>query len=127
MNPRHAFVAFALLVPQAAQAVCVPALSVSATALNFGVYDPGAGSADKSTATISLQCTVGLLPSFTVALSAGNSASYSARRMTTGSDALRYNLYTDSNDTMIWGDGSGATSTDSFDGIISLGATNFTV
>jgi spore coat protein U-like protein len=95
--------------------------------LNFGVYDPGAASAGKSTATITLKCLVGLLPSFNVTLSAGNSGSYAVRKMTEGGDTLSYNLYTDSNDTMIWGDGNGGTSTDNYDGLISLGGTQFTV
>ena len=127
MRRIFALAALMLLVPEAAWAVCVPALSVSATTLNFGIYDPSAGAADKSTATISLQCTIGLLPSFSVALSTGGSGSYTMRRMTNGGDALNYNLYTDPNGTMIWGDGSGGTSIDSFDGLISLGTTTFTV
>lgn len=127
MIARTCLVALALLVPQLAHAACIPSLRVSATLLNFGVYDPGATAAGKSTATITLKCLVGLLPSFSVALSAGNSGSYAVRKMMNGGDALNYNLYTDSNATMIWGDGNGGTSTDNYDGLISLGSTQFTI
>ncbi|HEY1836877.1 MAG TPA: spore coat U domain-containing protein [Rhizomicrobium sp.] len=127
MRGRYAFVVFALLLSQSAQAICVPSLGVSATELNFGVYDPGAASANTSMATITLQCAVGLLPSFSVALSPGGSGSYAMRRMTNGSAVLSYNFYTDPNDTVVWGDGSGTTSTDSSSGLLSLGATSFTV
>jgi spore coat protein U-like protein len=47
--------------------------------------------------------------------------------MANGTDMLSYNLYTDAGHTMIWGDGSGGTSTNSFGGLISLGSTSFTV
>jgi spore coat protein U-like protein len=110
-----------------AQAVCVPSLSVSATTLDFGVYDPGATSSTKSTGKVTVQCLVGVLPSFSVALSTGNSGSYATRQMANGTDRLDYNLYTDSNHTMVWGDGTGTTSTASFSGLISLLSTSFVV
>jgi spore coat protein U-like protein len=116
-----------VFVPDAAQTACIPSLSVGATALSFGVYDPGSASSIKSTGTVTVECLVGVLPSFTIALSAGNSGSYAVRQMSNGSDRLNYNLYTDSNHTVVWGDGTGATSTDSFAGLISLLSTNFTV
>jgi spore coat protein U-like protein len=120
-------VALPFAFPGAADAACLPALSVSATTLNFGVYDPEAASSDKSTGTITLQCTIGLLPSFNVALSTGGSGSYAMRQLANGSSVLAYNLYADSSHTMVWGDGTGGTTMDSFSGLISLGATNFTV
>lgn len=127
MKTRLALLVVLLFMPQIAGAVCVPALTVNATTLNFGVYDPGAESSDNSTATISLQCAIGLLPSFTVALSTGDSGSYSPRRMLNGSSTLSYNLYIDQRHMVVWGDGTGATSTESFDSLLSLGGTNFTV
>jgi spore coat protein U-like protein len=121
-----ACLATALLIPGSVLGACIPRLSVSATALDFGVYDPGSSMATKSNATVTLQCLVGLLPSFTVALSPGGSGNYSQRAMSQGGNALLYNIYVDPNGTMVWGDGSGATSTKSFSGLLSLGATNFT-
>jgi spore coat protein U-like protein len=70
---------------------------------------------------------VGLLPSFTVALSAGNSNDFTTRTMSNGSNTLAYNLYVDSNRMMIWGDGTGGTSTQTFSGLLSLLSTSFTV
>lgn len=118
---------FALLAPESALAACIPSLSVDASALNFGVYDSGAAMSTRSTGTITLQCLVGLLPSFTVALSTGGSNDFGTRKMSNGGDTLSYNLYTDSNHMVVWGDGTAGTSTQTFDGLLSLGSTNFTV
>jgi spore coat protein U-like protein len=115
-----------LLAPNAAMAACIPSLSANASVVNFGVYDPGAAMSTRSTGTITLQCLIGLLPSFTVALSTGGSNSFTTRTMTNGSSTLNYNLYVDSNRMMIWGDGTGGTSTQSFGGLLSLGSINFT-
>jgi spore coat protein U-like protein len=127
MRLRLCFLAIVIFFPQTARAICVPALSVSATGVNFGVYDPGAASSTKSMGTVAVQCTIGILPSFQVALSTGGSGSYATRKMSNGTDRLSYNLYTDAGRTIIWGDGSGGTSINSFGGLISLGSTSFTV
>lgn len=116
-----------LLVPQVASAVCVPAMTVRASGVSFGTYDPGAASPTQSMGTVKVQCTVGLLPSFSVALSAGSSQNFAQRTMKNGSDALAYNLYVDPNGMSVWGDGTGATVTQSFDSLLSLGSTKFTV
>lgn len=116
-----------LLVSGPTVAACIPSLSVNASALNFGVYDPGAATSTRSTGAITLQCLVGLLPSFTVAISAGGSNDFSAREMSNGGGTLSYNLYVDSQHMMVWGDGTAGTSTQSFSGLLSLGSTNFTI
>ena len=67
--------------------------------------------------SVAVQCTIGILPSFQVALSTGGSGSYATRKMSNGTDTLSYNLYTDAGHTIIWGDGSGGTSTNSFGGL----------
>lgn len=112
-----------VLLPCPAQAICT-SLAVSATPLDFGVYDPSAGAA--STGTVTVQCGVGILPSLTVTLTTG-SGSYGQRRMLQGSDALTYNLYVDAAHMMVWGDGTGGTATQGLSGLISLGATDYTV
>jgi spore coat protein U-like protein len=116
-----------LLAPNAARAACIPSLSVNASTLSFGTYDPGAATSPRSTGAVTVQCLVGLLPSFTVALSAGGSNDFTMRTMSNGSNRLAYNLYVDSNRMMIWGDGTGGTSTQSFSGLLSLLSTSFTV
>lgn len=112
-----------LLLSCPAQAVCT-SLAVSATPLDFGVYDPSVTRA--STGTITVQCGVGILPSLTITLTAG-SGSYAQRRMQLGPDALNYNLYVDAAHMTVWGDGSGGTATQGLSGLISLGSTDYTV
>jgi len=48
--------------------------------------------------------------SATIAITSGL-GSFSARKMTAGSDSLTYNLYKDSTCTQVWGDGTGSTFT----------------
>lgn len=85
----------------------------SAGNLAFGAsYAPGAGAAT-TTSTISVNCTKGT--PFTVALGAGAStgATVQNRNMTgTANPAalLNYQLYSDSADTTVWGDGTAGTS-----------------
>jgi spore coat protein U-like protein len=113
------------LLPTAANALCT-SFGVTATALNFDVYDPAAGGATAATGTVTVQCGVGLLPSFSVALSKGG-GTYAQRMMVKGADELNYNLYADSAHMMVWGDGTGGTVTQSLTGIITLGSTKYTV
>lgn len=47
--------------------------------------------------------------SYTVLLSAGDAGSYSPRKLSGGAHTLSYNLYTDPLRTIVWGDGSGGT------------------
>lgn len=121
-----------LLVPRpAAAALCgtfLDPLSVSATTLAFGNYL--AASASASTTTVTISCGLlglDLLPSFTVALSAGNSASMATRKMLFGAASLNYNIYTTLGGASIWGDGSGGSVTQSFNGgLLHLGTVPFT-
>ena len=76
----------------------------------FGAYDALSPAPLDAVGTISYLCTP---PRPTVQISAGSSGSYSARTMRSGAATLRYNLYVDAARTMIWGDGSAGTFTDS--------------
>lgn len=125
MRAEIAFAAIVLLLPVPAQAVCV-SFGVTASLLDFGVYDPGAAGNAASTGGVSVQCGIGILPAFSVSLSKG-SGSYAQRTLTNGADRLNYNLYADGGHTMVWGDGTGGTVTQSLTGIITLGATTYTV
>jgi spore coat protein U-like protein len=114
-----------LLLPIPAQAICT-SFGVTASLLNFGVYDPGAAGNLSSTGSVSVQCGIGVLPAFSVSLSKG-SGSYVQRTMKNGANTLNYNLYADGGHMMVWGDGTGGTVTQSLTGIITLGATAYTV
>ena len=125
----------AMLAPMPAFALLcgleVGTIVVSATPVNFGVYDPSSASATDANGSITIECGIlgiDLLPSFTVGLSAGQAASYAPRKMASGPSSLSYNLYTTASHAIVWGDGTGGTSTNAFDGLISLlASTSLTV
>ena len=95
-----ALAASSLLAPSSAEAAC----AVSTVGVAFGVYNAISPADDLSTGTVNVNCH----PSDdapVVALSAGSSGSILARRMQNGPTNLNYNLYTDINRTIIWGNG----------------------
>jgi len=120
-----AFFLYAVLFPASAHAICT-SFGVTATALDFGVYDPDASGPSSSTATVTVQCGVGILPAFSVALSSGG-GTYAQRFMINGTERLNYNLYADAAHMTVWGDGTGATVVQSLSGLITLGSTRYTV
>jgi spore coat protein U-like protein len=84
---------------------------VSSGNLAFGVYMPNAG-ARTASSVVSVRCTGGT--AFTVALSAGQEASFAPRKMKDASNnELEYNLFTTNAYTTVWGDGTGGTATGS--------------
>ncbi len=86
-------------------ATVLKACQVTATALAFGNYTPGAGAIAGNSA-VNVTCTKGT--SFTVALNGGTTTggTIAQRLMTAGAaDTLRYNLYTTSGLATIFGDG----------------------
>ncbi len=85
--------------------------SVSAGALAFGSYLATSGTPNDATSNILVTCTSGL--AYTVALDGGtNTATVNARAMTDGlTHNLSYALYTASNHSTLWGDGTLTTST----------------
>jgi spore coat protein U-like protein len=125
MRAKIVFAAIVLLLPVPAHALCT-SFGVSASVLDFGVYDPGAAADTASTGSVSVQCGIGVLPAFAVSLSKG-SGSYAQRTMVNGANLLNYNLYADSGHMTVWGDGTNGTVTQSLTGIIALGATTYTV
>ena len=104
--------------------------TVTATAIDFNLYSASATSPKQANGTVQIRCPlgIGLLPSFTVALSAGNgnAGSFSPRRMSMGASRLDYNIFTTSGYGTVWGDGTGGTATQSFSAILSLGTISFT-
>ncbi|MBW3567429.1 MAG: spore coat U domain-containing protein [Proteobacteria bacterium] len=84
----------------------VLACTVTSTTLSFGVIDPLMDGQRDSTANISISCPATTV--YSIALSTG-SGTYNQRTLLSGIHVLNYNLYTDSQRTQIWGDGSGGT------------------
>lgn len=83
------------------------ACSVNVTPVSFGPYDVFSTSPLTATATVTVDCN----KSSVISLSKGSSSSYTWRRLTKGSDYLLYNLYRNVSMTLIWGDGTGGSST----------------
>lgn len=135
-DPRGRWVSGALLlalIPAQASALsCGTALnplSVSATGVSFGTYDPLTQSAAKATGSVTIACDLSLdaLPAFAVSLSSGSANRFSPRAMRSGASALSYDLYTTAARTSIWGDGTSDTETRSYDGLLVLGHVEFTI
>ncbi len=108
-----ALILLCLVMWQPAQA---QSCTVSSTAAAFGNYAPfpGAGSAVSTTATVTATCNPGLLSvnvSYVITFSIGGAASYALRSMGGATPRLRYQLYKDSADTQVLGDGSAGTFT----------------
>lgn len=88
--------------------------TVTATAIDFSGYSASAAGPDQANGTVQIKCPlgIGLLPSFDIALSAGNGGSgFSPRRMSMGANRLDYNIYTTSGYATVWGDGNSGTVT----------------
>lgn len=100
-----ALIAAALLgAPPAAAATC----NVSPQGVSFGGYDTLSSGSQDGVGNISVTCDAAM--SFTVSLGTG-AGTYAERSMTSGAEALSYNLYTDASRLIVWGDGSGSTGT----------------
>jgi len=98
----------------AVQASLLVSCTTSASGVAFGSYAPFSASPTDSAGTVTVTCTpflVGLLVSYTIALSTGNGGSYASRAMSNGLSPLQYQLYTDPARTTVWGDGSAGTAT----------------
>lgn len=88
----------------------VGACTVAANPFNFPNYESGSASAVQSAQqAITVTCPHG--QHYDTALSAGNSGSYTPRRMSNGINTINYDLYTEAGYTQIWGDGTGVTHT----------------
>jgi spore coat protein U-like protein len=88
--------------------------SVTSTAVNFGSYNVFSSSPLDSTGTITITCNnpeKKPMP-VTIAISSGGSGSFNPRqmRLAGGSDRMNYYLFSDPSKTVIWGDGTGGSS-----------------
>lgn len=91
--------------PAAMAQIC----TASTTGLSFGSYDPFATTPASITGTVTVTCTavLALSVSYSVQLDGGLAGSISARAMSAGLNRLRYQLYTSSARSVVWGDGTG--------------------
>ena len=103
-------------------------IDVSATNLAFGTYSPGSPSPTNSNSTVKVYCANASdrLPSFTVALSPGGAGGFNPRQLSFGSARLNYNMYTTPTYTIIWGDGTSGTSTQSYNANLNQNQVSFT-
>lgn len=78
----------------------------------FGTYNIFATAPLDTTGQFDIRCTGGdQNATLRVSLSTGNSGTYTARRLTSGTEFLLYNLYRDAARLIVWGDGTGGTQT----------------
>jgi spore coat protein U-like protein len=108
-------------------ATVIKACVVTATALAFGNYDQIVATTTTGTSTVSLQCTNGA--SATIALNGGVNGTLVQRKMkdSVSTNTLNYQLYTNSGNTTVWGDGTGVTSTQTYNSVDSATNQPFTV
>jgi spore coat protein U-like protein len=88
------------------------ACTISTTPVNFGSYDVFSASPADSTGLISITCNETPAPYAPVSIGPSpNSGGFNPRKMrlTSGTDLLNYNLYTNATRTSIWGDGTSGT------------------
>src|SRR4030065_808739 len=90
------------------------ACTISTTPVNFGSYDVFSASPTDSTGLITITCNETPAPFAPVSIGPSpNSGGFNPRKMrlTSGTDLLNYNLYTDATCASIWGDGTSGTVT----------------
>jgi spore coat protein U-like protein len=88
--------------------------SVQASGVEFGVYDPFSPAPTDSVGTLTVSCDgpAGIAVAFAIRIGTGGSGVYGPRTMRDGTTwQLGYNLYTSASRTLVWGDGTGASST----------------
>ena len=109
---RGAIVAAGLaFLPASAVAAASCAFS-SVIPVSFGVYDVLSASPNiNGVGSITIMCQGGGPTTFVVSLSTGQSNSFASRVMKNGGNSLNYNLYTSAGRTIVWGNGTGGSST----------------
>lgn len=99
-----------LAVLAARPAMAALSCSASATPVTFGLYSPLSAADLDSTGNVQVSCDGGR-GVVTIQLSAGSSGDANDRRMFSGPESLRYNLYERASRNQVWGDGTGGTRT----------------
>ncbi|MBU8545387.1 MULTISPECIES: spore coat protein U domain-containing protein [Roseomonadaceae] len=133
MIRRSALVALLVLAaPAAAQAQATASCSVTSTSMSFGSYDGSMASPTVSTAIIAVTCLALDQPTvvtFSIAL-LGGTGGQGGRQLSSGAERLDFEIYTDANRSIVFGEGAGGTALLSGSGTASQVAPlrmNFTV
>jgi spore coat protein U-like protein len=104
------FVAFGAAMSVASRAAQAQGkCAASASAVNFGVYNPLSPASLDVTGSAIVDCNANA--TVTVTLSAGSSGDQGQRTLVSGLLTLSYQIYTNASRTTIWGDGVGGTGT----------------
>jgi spore coat protein U-like protein len=100
-----------ILFCQVAIAVAARCSFTTINGVGFGAYDVfSATNNNNGIGSITINCN-GSGSSFVVKLSTGQSNTYASRVMRSGANQLNYNLYTSAARVVVWGDGTGGSST----------------
>lgn len=105
MKIRQALI-WMFLAPGLAHAAC----SVTPTSVAFGIYSTLDVAPTDTAGTLQVSCDTTTV-AYTLLLSPGGAGSYAPRTLAGGTYTLAYNLYTDALHTIVWGDGSGGSTT----------------
>jgi spore coat protein U-like protein len=97
------------------------ACTVSSVGVNFGAYNPRSGTNLDGISSVVVDCDK-KASGVVISLSTGGSGSYAQRRMIKGTSSLNYNLYVNSARSILWGDGTGVTSTSTIANIAKNGS-----
>ncbi|MET3441077.1 spore coat protein U-like protein [Variovorax paradoxus] len=81
--------------------------TVSTTGLAFGAYAPFSTAPNNSNGSVQITCDA--VASYSIALATGGSGSFD-RAMASGTYRLKYNVFTEPSRTIVWGDGTGGSS-----------------
>jgi spore coat protein U-like protein len=107
------------------QAAVTFACTVTATGVNFGVYNPLSTTADTATGTYLVTCTASgngsATVSGTLSLSSGLSGKFATRTLVSGANILNYNIYMTPTYQQILGDGTAGTYQESASGTVTSG------
>jgi spore coat protein U-like protein len=82
--------------------------AISASGVSFGTYSPDSGLPLDTIGQLTYQCYKEARPNVRIDINQGLSSTFD-RMMASGANRLRYNLFQDSQHTVIWGDGTGGT------------------
>ena len=110
-NAAAAVLFFAMCQPLPSSASCS---FTSVTDIGFGTYNVFDTLPDASgVGSITIKCQGGPGNAYDVTLSTGQSNSYISRVMKSGANSLTYNIYTSATRSIVWGDGTAGSSTQS--------------
>ncbi|MET0545567.1 MAG: spore coat U domain-containing protein [Caulobacterales bacterium] len=91
-----------------AGAVCVCTCTVGPSTMPFGAFRPLDNAKLDIDGTVRVNCSgISLLNSFVMKLGPGLYGSIGSRQMRDSGNSLNYNLYSDVNRSIVWGDGTG--------------------